>query len=138
MTHANPPQASDAKRRILVIDDDAFQSATVRRALEGTGKFAVMELNDPRHARHAAHSFHPELILLDVMMPHKDGGQLAAELRASPETRHIPIVFLTAALEPSEVETQGAMIGGFPFVAKPARKSDLVRVIEDNLPEAAP
>ncbi len=130
------PTEPSAKRRILVIDDDAFHSKTVRRALESTERFEVVELNDPRHAVRAVHDHRPDLVLLDVMMPQKDGGQVAAELRADLIAQHTPIVFLTAVLDPSEVGAQGNMIGGFPFVAKPVSKADLIKVIERYLPDA--
>ncbi len=137
MTHAAPPAPPAVKRRILVVDDDAFQTSAVCKALEDTGKFQVHVLNDPRGTVAAVRAFDAELVLLDVMMPQVDGGTIAARLRFNDATRDVPIVFLTAALEPSELDHQGAVIGGFPFVAKPVRRVDLVRVIEEHLPPLA-
>lgn len=119
--------------RILLVDDDAFHTRAIQRALESTGRYEVLAFNNPVAALHTAREQVPDLVLLDVMMPKMDGGEVAAALRADPATRAVPIVFLTAVIEPSEVAAQGGMISGYPFVAKPVRKSDLLRVIDENL-----
>lgn len=123
-----------AVRRILVVDDEPALTRTVKLVLEQTAHYQVETLNDPNLAVEVARNFQPDLILLDVMMPGKDGGEVAAELRDDPLTRRVPIVFLTAAVQAPEVDSRGGVIGGFAFIAKPVSRVTLVQAIEQNLP----
>ena len=68
------------KKKILLVDDEAPITRMIRRNLEATGRFDVLDINDPTIALAQARKFKPDLVFLDVMMPDKDGGQLAAEL----------------------------------------------------------
>lgn len=123
-----------AVRRILVVDDEPALTRTVKLVLEQTPHYQVETLNDPNLAVEVARKFQPDLILLDVMMPGKDGGEVAAELRDDPLTRRVPIVFLTAAVQAPEVDSRGGVIGGFAFIAKPVSRVTLIQAIEQNLP----
>jgi CheY-like chemotaxis protein len=107
------------KKRILVVDDQATNTRLLKLYLEQTNRYEVREENAPKAAVSAAESFQPHLILLDVMMPEVDGGELATRFRASPKLKDVPIVFLTAAVTKGEVEAGGGRIGGYPFLAKP-------------------
>ena len=103
------------KKRILAVDDRASNTRLVKLYLERTNDYVVREENDPKAALAAAEQFQPHLILLDVMMPGLDGGDLAACFQASPKLKAVPIVFLTAAVTKGEVEAGGGEIGGNPF-----------------------
>jgi len=81
----------------------------------------------------AACEFEPDLILLDVIMPDADGGEVAARLRAHEKLRNVPIVFLTAAVSKQELHGPSGLIGGRVFVAKPVNKRELLEVIEREL-----
>src|SRR5438105_4183432 len=107
------------KKRILVVDDLASDTRLLKRFLEGTNKYDVREENDAIAALAVAEAFQPHLILLDVMMPGVDGGEVAAHIQASPKLKNVPIVFLTAAVTKREVEAGDGRLGGFPFLAKP-------------------
>jgi len=107
------------KKRILVVDDNASDTQLLKRYLEGTGEFVVREENDPRAALATAEKFEPQLLLLDVLMPDIDGGELAASFKANPKLKAVPIVFLTSKLTKKEVALFGGRIGGYPFLAKP-------------------
>jgi CheY-like chemotaxis protein len=128
-----PPAAAP---RILVVDDEPALTRTVKLVLEQAGRYQVQTLNDPHLAVQTAREFQPDLIILDVMMPGKDGGEVAADLRDNSVTRRVPIVFLTAAVQGPEVDSRGGVIGGFPFIAKPVNKATLIQAIEENLPAA--
>src|SRR5690242_13633657 len=100
------------KKKILVVDDETSITRLLKLNLEGTGEYIVRTLNSPEAALKTALEFHPDLILLDVIMPTTDGGYLASCLRAHPSLQNVPIVFLTAAATKEEVATRSGMIGG--------------------------
>ena len=95
------------KKRILVVDDEASITRLLKLNLEATDHYVVRTENDARAALAAAEEFQPDLILLDVLMPELDGGQLASRLQASPKLECVPIVFLTAAATKKEIYARG-------------------------------
>ena len=121
------------KKRILVVDDDPKITRLVRLSLELTGEYEVREENCASNALAIALEFLPDLILLDVLMPGVDGGQLASQLQASPRFREVPIVFLTAAVTREEVSSHGGYVGGLPFLAKPVDFPELIRCLHRHL-----
>jgi CheY-like chemotaxis protein len=122
------------KKKILVVDDEANLTKMLKRNLEATGKFEVRTENQGSNAVGAAKAFAPDLILLDVMMPDADGGEVASEMGDDPALSGIPIIFLTAIVTKEEVDESGGVISGRPFVAKPVKTDELVKIIESNLP----
>jgi len=121
------------KKRILVVDDQASNTRLVKLYLERTNDYVVREENDAKAALSAAEEFQPHLILLDVMMPGMDGGELAACFQANPKLKAVPIVFLTAAVTKGEVKAGGGKVGGFPFLANPVVLSELVACLKHHL-----
>ncbi len=121
------------KKRILVVDDRASDTRLVKLHLERTNDYVVREVNDAKAALSAAEEFQPHLILLDVMMPGMDGGQLAACFQANPKLKAVPIVFLTAAVTKEEVEAGRGRVGGFPFLAKPVVLAEMVACLKHHL-----
>ena len=108
---------STSEGRVLVVDDEASIRLVCRVNLEVSG-FEVLEAEDGETALAIALSERPDLILLDVMLPGIDGWEAAEELSSMPETRDIPIVFLTARTEaPDELRSHAA--GGVSCIAKP-------------------
>jgi CheY-like chemotaxis protein len=121
------------KKRILAVDDQASNTRLVKLCLEGTNDYVVREENDAKAALATAEEFQPHLILLDVMMPAMDGGDLAACFQASPKLKAVPIVFLTAAVTKGEVEASGGRIGGNAFLAKPVVLTEMVACLKHHL-----
>lgn len=121
------------KRRILVVDDEAIITRTLKLYLEGTGSYEVRTENEGSHALQAAREFNPDLIMLDLVMPDTDGATLASEFRGDSELQNIPIIFLTALVSKQEVGAQGKEIGGHPFLAKPVDPEKVVECIEEQL-----
>ena len=121
------------RRRILVVDDKPTDSRLLKLYLEQTNDYVVREENDANAAVSAAEAFQPHLILLDVMMPGMDGGELAACFQAHPQLKAVPIVFLTAAITKAEVDVGGGLVGGFPFLAKPVVLSEVVACLKQHL-----
>lgn len=126
-------EAAAARRRITIIDDEAPFTRMVKMNLESTGSFEVQEVNWAPAAMPAVRKFMPDLILLDVVMPTVDGGELAARLQADPVLRGTPIIFLTATVSKRESARSGLNSGGFLFLAKPVSQADLIRCINDHV-----
>ena len=120
------------KKRILVVDDEASVTRTVKVNLERTGAYTVRTENRGTAVLAAARQFKPDLILLDVMMPDMDGGDVAAQIQADPDLQHVPVVFLTAIVSRKEVTEEGLESGGHLFIAKPVSLDALIRCIEEN------
>ena len=121
------------RRRILIVDNDPNTTHLVKVLLERTGRYLVLEENDATKAHYNARNFRPDLILLDVVMPETDGGEVAAQIEADPELHDTPIVFLTALVTRAEARS-GLNIQGHPFLAKPVSIPELINAIEQQLP----
>ncbi len=104
--------------RILLVDDEADIRQVARLALEALGGFQVRECASGIAAPAAAADFEPQLILMDVMMPGQDGPETLRVLRATPELPPIPIVFMTAKVQPQEVSAFRSL-GALEVIAKP-------------------
>lgn len=120
-------------RRIMMIDDEVGFTNLTKLNLEKTGKYAVCIENDSTKAVTAARAFKPELILLDIVMPGKDGGEVMAALRQEPELDRVPVAFLTATLSIAAVAQRDNQIKGCPCIAKPISPKELMREIETIL-----
>ena len=121
------------KKRILVVDDRASDTQLMKLYLERTGNYVVREENHARAAVAAAEEFQPQLILLDVMMPGMDGGELAACFRANPKLKDVPIVFLTSVVTQAEVNAGDGWVRGFPFLAKPVVLTEVMACLKHHL-----
>ncbi|MDB6027209.1 MAG: response regulator receiver protein [Verrucomicrobiales bacterium] len=121
------------KKRILVVDDEPSDTRLMKLYLEGTDRYVVREENDSTAAISAAEEFRPHLILLDIMMPVIEGGELSRCFEAHPTLKSVPIVFLTAIVTKAEVEAGRGRVGNFPFLAKPVVLPEVIACIEDQL-----
>ncbi len=126
------------KKRLLLVDDEEAFAGILKLNLEEDGAYEVMVQTDGTKAVETARAFQPDLILLDVVMPDSDGGQIGAELLADRALQSIPIVFLTAAISQKELEGPYGMVGGRLFIAKPVDKRVLIQVIEQQLAKLEP
>ena len=121
------------KKRILVVDDEASISRLLKLNLEKTGEYLVHTEIQGTQALAAAREFKPELVLLDVMMPDMDGGDVAAQMLGDAELKNVPIVFLTAAVRQEELGSRDGNLGGFPYLAKPLSVRAVINAIEKYL-----
>ena len=126
-------QMNTEKKRILVVDDEASITRLLKLNLEQTNDYIVRGENDAKAAVAAAEEFEPHLIMLDVMMPDLDGGELASRFQANPKLKSVPIVFLTAAATKGEVYMRGGKVGGLPFLAKPVEISEVIACLKQQL-----
>ena len=125
--------ASAAKHRILVVDDETTFIRMVKLNLEGTGRFEVLGEANGLQAARTAQTFKPDLILLDVVMPDADGGDVAKKLREDPLLKDVPIVFLTATVSREDSAQELRRIGEYLYLAKPIPLEELLACIERHL-----
>ena len=86
------------KKRILVIDDDVPLTTLLRINLEGTAAYDVKVVNESSRALEEARLFRPQVILLDIVMPGLDGGDILNQFSGEPWLREVPILIMTALL----------------------------------------
>src|SRR5437867_4068399 len=90
---------ANEKRRILVVDDQPNVTELVKMFLEKTDRYIVFTQNRSAAALEAAQQVQPDLIILDIDMPGKDGGEVAREIRLSKQFHSTPILFLTGLIQ---------------------------------------
>lgn len=122
------------KRRVLVVDDDVNLSRLAGMILESSGKYEVMIVNQSARALAAAVQFNPEILLLDVDMPGKGGGDLAREAALDSRLRDIPILFLTGLVRREETLEGPIERGGQQFLAKPVDPAQLLASVASLIP----
>jgi two-component system phosphate regulon response regulator PhoB len=119
------------KTTIQIIDDNVALTTLLAKTLAKFGYDPVVE-NNPLLAINTARHYLPDLILLDVMMPERDGGRVLADLRADLSLRYIPVVLLTGIAR--EVQAL-ADTGGIHSIilSKPVQLKELIQTIEEQL-----
>ena len=118
-------------KRIVVAEDDPAIAGILLKVLSQF--YEVTVTNDGASAVAAASKQPPpDLLLLDVMMPGKDGHAVAAAVRALPGLKSIPIIFLTAKTGPAEV-IKGIQSGARHYLTKPFKIDDLVQKVKKAL-----
>lgn len=117
-----------AKARVLVVDDDP----AIRRILSQTLEledYSVDLASDGEQALEAVRSERPDLLILDVMMPNKDGFEVLKELRADEKTSDLPVILLTAKSTQDDV-WEGWNKGVNYYVSKPFDIEELLRFMD--------
>lgn len=126
------------KKRILIVDDDVPLTQAIKINLEETGDFEVTVQNDSREALATARECRPDLILLDIVMPELDGGDVSAQLKSDPLLKDVPVLIVTALVANSETGSESTISsGGEAMVAKPVQFEKLQEAIESRLVGAA-
>jgi two-component system, OmpR family, response regulator len=121
------------KKKVLIIDDEVAFTNIVKLTLEGHGGFEVCVENDSRQAIATTRKFWPDIIILDVVMPELDGGEVHTQFMADPILKRIPIIFLTAIVRQKEIDENKGMIGGSFYIAKPVSADGLISAIEEHI-----
>ncbi len=124
-------------KHILIVDDEPSVTRLLKLTLERRSDYCVHTANSGKDALLAAYTFQPNLILLDLMMPQLSGAEVAAQLQQDPSLRHVPVIFLTAAVRAEELGGASGRIGGRTFVAKPIDASTLLTVVDCALAQHA-
>jgi CheY-like chemotaxis protein len=127
MKAENSSRTAVQRLKVLAIDDDAFMRGLLKLHLEHAG-YEVMLAEDGIEGGYLAMHAAPDLVLIDVQMPHMSGYELVLAMKADPATQHIPVVFLTSD---DDVEERSDQIGAEACLKKPVRADRLLALVGD-------
>src|ERR1035437_9891060 len=113
---------TEQKLKILVVDDEEAIGRVLKAGIEMYG-FTVRYESRSSDTIQACLEFHPDLVLLDIAMPGKDGGLVASELRSHPTLRRIPVIFLSSLVNKEEAKQNTS---GDILLSKPIPIAELV------------
>jgi len=122
--------------KILIVDDEEKMLVLYREVLLNAG-FEVLTANNGNDGMKLAAEANPDLVLLDVMMPEKDGGSIAGEMLQNDKTKNIPVIFLSSIVTDEETTRSNGNIGGRLYVSKSTDKKELIKLIREVLASRA-
>lgn len=111
-------------KTILVVDDSPTERRLMISALEGQG-YDIVTANDGEEALEMATSVNPNIILLDIILPKKNGFQVCRQLKTSPATKHIKIILISSKTQDSD-RFWGLKQGADEYINKPFENSELL------------
>lgn len=117
-------EINPSEYKILIVDD-VMSNVLLLKVLLTNEKFAIATANNGQQALEQVDKEHPDLVLLDVMMPDLSGFEVAQRLKANPDTADIPIIFLTALNSTTDI-VKGFQVGANDFISKPFNKEELI------------
>jgi sigma-B regulation protein RsbU (phosphoserine phosphatase) len=126
-----PPASPTGPARILVVDDNRINRRILVTILSKQG-YELMEASSGEAGQDLATRQHPDLILLDVMMPGKDGYAVCAELKADEHTADIPIIFLSSLSQAGD-KIRGLQVGAVDYVTKPFDQGEVLARVRSHL-----
>ena len=115
--------------KVLAVDDDPVIQRLLQVNLEMEG-YEVALAGDGVEALEQARAFRPDLVLLDIMMPRKNGWQVLAELKGDEDLKHIPVVFLSARAQDDDLQ-RGTELGAEAYITKPFDPIDLLDLVAE-------
>ena len=121
-----------AGKKILIVDDEKDMLTLLGARLMKAG-YSVIKANNGPEALRLAKTEKPDLAILDIIMPDMGGEEIAMQLRNSPETKDIPVMFLTCLVTKKEESVMGRQIGSNLFFAKPYESHELLSEIEKKI-----
>jgi PleD family two-component response regulator len=116
---------------ILIVDDTPANLRLLSQMLSGKG-YRVRAVTNGTRAIDAVQAKPPDLILLDIMMPDMDGYEVSRQIKAAPQTRDIPIIFISA-LDDTENKIKAFTAGGVDYVTKPFRSEEVLARVQTHL-----
>ena len=120
---------------VLLVEDEVSMREMLRRTLENAG-YLVVDTHDGAQVLQLAVGMLPNIIILDVTLPHLNGWELMQQLRIDPATQHIPVIIYTASSE----EERAHALGAAAYIRKPAPLDSILTAIRDvlHIPDPLP
>ena len=114
-------------KKVLIVDDSPAQVKLMQGLLENEG-YQSFGLNDPLRVEETISTLHPSVILLDVVMPDRNGFQVCRELKGNAEFQSIPVILVTSKDSVSD-KYWGEQQGADGYVTKPFTREELLRAV---------
>lgn len=123
-------------KKVMVVDDEVGFTKLLKMNLEKTGDYEVQIENKSTRALDVAREFQPDVVLLDIVMPDMDGGDVAAQFQDDPMLRKVPVIMLTALVAEGETSSGSvAQAGTMNVLPKPVNMEILLACLTDALGE---
>ncbi|HZS49053.1 MAG TPA: response regulator [Blastocatellia bacterium] len=119
------------QKKILIVEDSPTDMRMVAAALQQTGR-EIITATDGDEAIAIAKKEHPGLVLLDVILPRKNGFQVCRDLKNSPETKDIPVIIITSKTQDSD-RFWGMRQGAVEYLTKPYADKDLLAAVARHI-----
>ncbi len=119
-------EGQEKKSKILIVDDEEKNIRLIELILKKSNDYIFESAVNGIEALEKAKSFSPDLVLLDIMMPEMNGYEACRRLKASPETRHIPVIMITALSGDRDFKLKGLELGANEFLTKPIDETELL------------
>ncbi len=116
------------KKKILIVDDDNKILSLLRASLM-TENFEILTAHTGEECLRDAKTDNPDVIILDITLPGKDGTEVASELKNGEKTKHIPVIFLTGLVDKHEEKEEGSLGKCNYIFAKPFEVKELLAAI---------
>jgi len=117
--------------KILIVDDELVSRKTLQKLMESLGECETVE-NGEDALKSAALENPPDLILLDIVMPGMDGYEVCERLKAAPQTKDIPVIFLSANTKVEDI-THGFELGAVDYITKPFHREEVIARVRTHL-----
>lgn len=121
------------KKKILIIDDEENFCSLVKKNVERTGEFEVSMAVNGEDGLKLIRELKPDLVLLDIVMPDLDGGDVVSMIRSDKNIKDTPIVFLTSLVRKDEAGQQAGFTQGYSLLAKTVTVGELIACIKENI-----
>jgi DNA-binding response OmpR family regulator len=122
----------ERQKRILVADDSSLVRQVIQKILSSRKDYAVYGVASGTECLKVADEWLPDLILLDILMPEKDGYETCQELLSSKKTAEVPVIFLSS-LTDTDDKVRGLELGAVDFISKPVQKAELLARVNTHL-----
>ena len=118
-------------KKILIVDDDSVNLKMLKNIFN-SNEFHVLQASGGYEAVNIAKYDHPDLIILDIVMPDIDGGEVATILKNDPSTKNMPIIFLSSLIKKEEEQYSSSQEGVF-LMAKPFDREVLLNKVKEYI-----
>ncbi|MDM8541750.1 response regulator [Desulfococcaceae bacterium HSG9] len=129
----NQPE-SEAKKVTLLFVDDLPENLQILTNIFKDKYHTILVATSGKEALELVHKMHPDIILLDIMMPAMDGFEVCLQLKMNDNTKNIPIIFITAKNEPQAI-VKGFKLGAADYVTKPFNSAELIARVNTQIRE---
>ena len=120
------------QKRLLVIDDSESNTLLIRSLFEEKGNYKVDIIRQSSKAEDYFKNHHPDIILLDLMMPHVDGFQILTMVRSDQRLKNIPVIVVSAWNDAENIRRSNEL-GANDYISKPINLEDLFERVEQFL-----